>query len=193
MPRNRSGFTLIELLVVITLISISITLATPSWRKVGSKRGITNVTEQVASFLSVAQSEAQKRNQPVSLSFNRAANQTWCIGTTLGDTACDCTESDVRSTSYCAIDGIPSHIQASDFSQLNLVEASDTQPGSGDSGITFDPIRGILQPAGDKLQFTFQSIDGYFQLRLQINPAGLLSICSPDDSTKVGGYTRCTT
>jgi type IV fimbrial biogenesis protein FimT len=191
MPRNRSGFTLIELLVVITLISICITLATPSWKKVGQKRQITNVTEQVASFLAVAQSEAQKRNQPVSLSFNRSGTRDWCVGAVLGANACDCTETDTGSAQYCVIDGNPSNMQASEFDSLNLIAATDTQPGSGDSGITFDPVRGILQPAGDSLQFIFESSEGHFRLRLQVNPAGLLSICSPDSSKIVGGYSTC--
>ena len=192
MLRNKSGFTLIELLVVITLISISITLAAPSWDKVSQKRRITNVTEQVAAFLAVAQSEAQKRNQPVSLSFNRSGNQSWCVGAVVGVDGCDCTETDTNSAQYCAIDGNPSNIQASAFQFSNLIEATDTQPGGGNSYITFDPIRGILQPAGDKLQFTFESSGGNFQLRLLINPTGLLSICSPDNNKKVGGYNTCT-
>lgn len=185
------GFTLIELLVVITLIGISLTLAVPSWEQVSQKRRLTNVTEQVAAFLSTAQSEAQKRNQPVSLSFNRSGNQNWCIGTSLGTTACDCTETDPAAERFCAVDGNPSHIQATGFRFSKLLAATDGQPDGGDSKVTFDPIRGILQPAGDKLQFTFESSGGYFQLKLALSPTGLLSICHPDSIRKVGGYKAC--
>ena len=192
MLRNKSGFTLIELLVVVTLIGVSITLATPSWDRVSEKRRITNVAEQVAAFMVVAQSEAQKRNRPVSLSFNRSSNQSWCVGAVLGVDGCDCRETDTGSAQYCAIDANPYNIQASDFQFLNLTEATDTQPGSGNASITFDPVRGILQPTGDKLQFTFESTNGHFQLRLQVNPTGMLSICSSDADKKVGGYITCT-
>ena len=120
----------------------------PSWDKVTQKRRITNVTEQVAAFLAIAQSEAQKRNLPVSLSFDRSGNQSWCVGTSFGTDACDCTETDVTSAQYCAIDGIQSR-PVEDFQFINLVEAIDTQPAGGSSHVTFDPIRGILQPAGD--------------------------------------------
>ncbi len=75
MSRKYSGFTLIELVVVITIIGLAITLATPSWDVVSQKRKLTNATEQVASLLVVAQSEAQKRNQAVSLAFSRSGNQ----------------------------------------------------------------------------------------------------------------------
>ena len=191
MFRNRLGFTLIELLVVITLIGISLTLAVPSWEQVSQKRRVTNATEQVAAFLSVAQSEAQKRNQPVSLSYNHSGDQNWCIGIVLGEGACDCTETNPGSAQYCAIDGAPSLVKAGTFQFLNLIEATDTQPAGGDSPITFDPIRGILQPAGDKLQFTFESSGGYYQLRLVVSPTGLLTICNSGDDQVVGGYAQC--
>jgi prepilin-type N-terminal cleavage/methylation domain-containing protein len=189
---NRSGFTLIELLVVVTLVSISLTLATPSWERVSQKRSITNVAEQVAAFMVVAQSEAQKRNQAVSLSFDRSGNQSWCVGAVLGVNGCDCTETDTDSAQYCSIDGNPSVVQASSFQFLNLLEAVDSQPSTGNGYVTFDPIRGILQPAGDSLQFTFESASGDFQLRVLINPTGMLFICSPDGDKKVSGYKPCT-
>ena len=191
MLRNKLGFTLIELLVVITLIGISVTLAVPSWEQVSQKRRLTNATEQVASLLAIAQSEAQKRNQPVSLAFNRSGDQNWCVGAVTGSNGCDCTETDTGSAQYCAIDGTPYRIEASTFHSLNLIEATDTQPGDGDSFVTFDPVRGILQPAGDRLQFTFESTDGYFQLRLVISPTGLVTICNSDGNRVIGGYATC--
>ena len=194
MLRNKSGFTLIELLVVFTVIGISITLAVPSWEQVSQKRRLTNATEQVASFLAVAQSTAQKRNQEVSLAFNRSGNQNWCVGAAGGSAGCDCTVTDTTSSQYCAVDGAPFIIESSSFQALNLLEAIDTQPGEGDAQITFDPVRGILQPTGDKLQFTFESSGGYYQLRVVIGPTGLLTICnSGDDTRTVGGYSTCLT
>jgi len=129
---HKSGFTLIELLVVIAVIGISVSLAVPSWGLVSQKRSLTNAAEQVAAFLATAQTEAQKRNQEVSLAFT-----------------------------------------------------------SGDSFITFDPVRGILQPVGDKLQLTFESTGGHYQLRLSISPTGLMKICNPTDTKTVGGYAAC--
>lgn len=193
MSQNDSGFTLIELIIVLTIISLAITLATPSWEMVSQKRRLTNATEQVAALLVVAQSEAQKRNQPVSLAFNRTGDQSWCLGAVLSPTGCDCDVTDTGSAQYCTIDGTPSRIEAESFGSLNLLEAIDTKPGSGDSFITFDPVRGILQPAGDKLQLTFEATGGYYQLRLVIGPTGLLRICSPDADKAVAGYTACAT
>jgi len=193
MIQNKLGFTLIELLVVMTVIGVSVSLAVPSWEQVSQKRRLTNATEQVASFLAVAQSAAQKRNQAVSLAFNRTGNQDWCVGAVAGSSGCDCTETDTTSTEFCAVDGAPYIIESSSFQFLKLTEADDTQPGEGDSHVTFDPVRGILQPSGDRLQFTFESSGGYYQLRLVVSPTGLLTICNSGDDQTVGGYAKCVT
>jgi len=188
---HKSGFTLIELLVVIAVIGISVSLAVPSWGLVSQKRSLTNAAEQVAAFLATAQTEAQKRNQEVSLAFSRTGNQNWCVGKSVGPTGCDCTETDSASAQYCTIDGTLSSLGSASLKSLNLIEADDTQPSSGDSFITFDPVRGILQPVGDKLQLTFESTGGHYQLRLSISPTGLMKICNPTDTKTVGGYAAC--
>jgi prepilin-type N-terminal cleavage/methylation domain-containing protein len=191
MFQKRSGFTLIELLVVIAVIGISVTLAVPSWQQVSQKRNLTSAAEQVAALMSFAQTEAQKRNRTISLAFNRTDNLDWCVGSTLGSSGCNCDQTDSQSSGFCTIDGSPSSVGAAAFKFLKLVEASDSQPVGGDSIITFDPLRGILQPAGDMLQFTFESANGDFQLRLLISPTGLMRICNPDSDKQVGGYKSC--
>jgi len=193
MIQNKSGFTLIELLVVIAVIGITVTLAVPSWEQVSQKRNLTNATEQIAAVMAVAQTEAQKRNQSISLAFSRSDDQSWCVGAVLGPNGCDCRETNPTSEQFCTVDGTPSSVGAATFKSLNLIEAMDTQPGDGDSFITFDPVRGILQPTGDKLQFTFESTNGHFQLRLNISPTGLLKVCNPHTDKQVGGYKTCLT
>lgn len=191
MRKNISAFTLIELLVVITILGISITLAIPSWDRVGQKRLLTTAVEQVAATLAVAQTEAQKRGQAVSLAFNRADSRNWCVGATVGPDGCDCTETDPASVQYCTLEGTPTSIGNADFRAVDLIEASDTQPTGGNSYITFDPVRGILQPNGDRLQMTFASSGGQFQLRVSVSPTGLLKICNPVSDRKVAGYPSC--
>jgi len=190
--RNKfSGFTLIELLVVITILGISITLALPSWDRVGQKRLLTNAVEQVTASLAVAQTEAQKRSQAVSLAYSRTDSQNWCVGASIGASGCDCTETDPASAQYCTLDGTPASIGNATLRAVNLIEASDSQPMGGNSFITFDPVRGILDPNGDRLQLTFESAGGQFQLRVLVSPTGLLKICNPVSGRKVAGYPSC--
>jgi len=191
MRKNASGFTLLELMVVITILGISITLAIPSWDRVSQKRLLTGAVEQVTATLAIAQTEAQKRSQAVSLAFNRTDDQNWCVGASVGPNGCDCTETDSGSGQYCTIDGTPASIGNAAFKAVNLIEATDSQPSGGNSFITFDPVRGILQPNGDRLQLTFESSGGKFQLRVLVSPTGLLKICNPDGNKKVSGYPSC--
>ena len=188
MYRKNSGFTLIELIVVMTVLAIAITLATPTWEQVSQKRKLTNATEQVAALLVVAQSEAQKRNEAVSLTFDRDGSQQWCVAAVLSEEGCDCMETDTSSDQFCTIDGTANSIEASVFPSLKMIAAIDT---TGDSLITFDPVRGILNPLGDGLQLTFESSRGYYRLKLTIGPTGLLSICNPVVSKAVSGYPAC--
>ncbi|MDH3902741.1 MAG: GspH/FimT family protein, partial [Xanthomonadales bacterium] len=145
----------------------------------------------VAALMSFAQTEAQKRNRTISLAFNRTNNLEWCVGATLGASGCDCSEVNPESVGFCTIDGTPSSVGSASFKFLSLIEATDRQPDGGNSFITFDPLRGILQPPGDMLQFTFESTNGDFQLSLIISPTGLFRICNPDSEKLVGGYRTC--
>jgi len=191
MRKKLSGFTLIELLVVITILGISITLALPSWARVGQKRLLTNAVEQVTASLAVAQTEAQKRSQTVSLAYSRTDSQNWCVGASIGASGCDCTETDPASAQYCTLDGTPTSIGNATLRAVNLIEATDSQPIGGNSYITFDPVRGILEPTGDRLLLTFESAGGQFQLRVLVSPTGLLKICNPVSGRKVPGYPSC--
>lgn len=191
MLKNTSGFTLIELLVVMAILGISIALATPSWDRVGQKRLLTNAAETIAATLAVAQTEAQKRNQAVSLAYSRSDDQNWCVGAVIGASGCDCVETNPASEQYCTVDGTPASVGSASLRAVNLIEATDSQPVGGDSYITFDPVRGILQPIGDRVQLTFESSGGLFQLRVFISPTGLLKICNPDGNKNVGGYPSC--
>lgn len=67
--RKASGFTLIELMVTLAILAILLMLATPSfteWRRDAQLRAIAN---NLVNSLSIARSEALKRNQPVRLAF----------------------------------------------------------------------------------------------------------------------------
>jgi prepilin-type N-terminal cleavage/methylation domain-containing protein len=191
MPARTRGFTLMELIVVISVIGVALIMAVPSWDNASQKRLVTNGTEQVTSLLSIAQSEAIARNQAVSISFNRVSGTQWCVGATAGTGGCDCTESDDEAAAFCQLDGVAQRIGSADLPGMILQGAGDRLPGSGDGMVVFDTVRGILQPAGDGLQFTFDSLGDKYRLRVQLGPTGLIWVCSPDASRFVPGYGDC--
>lgn len=187
---NR-GFTLVEIAVVLAIAGIALSLALPSWQGVTDRHRLTSETEQVSALLVTAQSEAIKRNRAVSISFTRNAATDWCVGAVLGDTGCDCTVTDAGDGDFCRIDEAPHRTTAAFLNDLSLVSASDQQPPGGDARVVFDPVRGILDPPGDMLQFDFESHSGNYRLRVRIGPTGMLRLCTPAGYEKMGAYPEC--
>jgi prepilin-type N-terminal cleavage/methylation domain-containing protein len=89
-----NGFTLIELMIVLVIVAIGVALALPTWGTIVEKRRLTFAMEEVASLLNFAQTEAIKRNEEVTVSWNSQGghNRNWCIGITLNDDPCVCTQ-----------------------------------------------------------------------------------------------------
>lgn len=185
------GFTLVELMVVLAIIGIALVLSMPSWDSSVNKRRVTAAGEQLASSLSIAQTESIKRNQPFSVSFTRNSAVDWCVGSALGDAGCDCEETDPLAAAYCAIDGAPARWTNDDFPLVQMLLAEDQLPGSGDARIVFDPVRGILEPVGDRLSLRLLSGNGEFALEVRVAPTGLLRICNPDTDLATPGFSSC--
>ena len=66
---NNKGFTLIELMIAIAVLAIVTSLALPSYRTIIEKRQVTSGAEQFRAFMSSAQFESVRRNQPVAVNF----------------------------------------------------------------------------------------------------------------------------
>ena len=65
LKRANRGFTLIELMVVVVIVAIGVSLALPVFDDISQRRQVTSQAEQLAAFISQAQSEAVKQNQPI--------------------------------------------------------------------------------------------------------------------------------
>lgn len=183
---RNAGFTLIELMISLLLLAVAAALSLPSYRDMIEKRQLTHGAEQIMAFVNSAQLEATRQNDFVTISWSRTADNNWCFGTTLGEDACDCTETVPTESDFCAINAVPSVI-----SNLNVGSRDLLKSISGDLAYTFDPIRGIFDDFGANLQVEMSSDSQSYALNLVVNRAGNAFICSKDEAHKVPGYGIC--
>lgn len=207
MVQGYRGFTLTELIVTIGIVSISVALALPSFNAGIEKREITSAAEEIVSFITFVQTEAIKRNQFATVSWYSPGghNRNWCIGATMGATACNCRQTSSDQADFCEIEGAPMRLFQSTFVDVDdefLHTNRNLQTGT----ITFDPIRGVMtnvssalatELAADDYLFYLHSNSGSgssrnYELEIRVNLTGRMNICT-DDGRKmlIGGYPEC--
>ena len=184
--RRHRGFTLVELMMSIVLVAIGTALALPSYREMVEKRQLTNGAEQLASFVNTAQGISSRTNQVVTVSYSRSHHDEWCIGAVIGDTACDCTETDSSANDYCAIDGQEFVLDNTATNDMEFLHSL-----TGDGAYAFDPIRGLFLDLDDSLTMEMHSDSRDYKLNLIVNNTGRVILCSDDSSHSVPGYDVC--
>ena len=181
-----SGFTILELVIVMVIVAIGVALAVPTFRSVSEKRQLTNAAESIASFMSFAQSAAVKYNQDVTVNIQHTDFDTWCVGATLGATACDCGEDNVAAATFCDINGVPRRIEHADVISNPTYELMLAMNINGtattDSNFIFDPVRGTLLNL-ETINIRMHTNTGTgtskeYQLEVDVLPTGRGSICT---------------
>jgi type IV fimbrial biogenesis protein FimT len=189
--RQSPGFTIIELVIVVVIIAIGVALAVPSFRSIIEKRQLTSATEEIAGFMRFAKSEAIKRNDEVIVNMRHSDNKTWCIGATLGMTACDCRPPDdggpnLGDADFCDIEDVAYQMDQADvvsnpdYELMQGMEINDLETPNG--SFSFDPVRGTLsalQPINFQLH-TSTETDGTREYQLEVNvlATGRVQICT---------------
>ena len=205
---NR-GFTLIELVIVMVIVAIGVALAVPSWTSLIEKRRLVSATEAVESFMNIAQSEAVKRNQEVTVSWisTVADRGNFCLGFSAPpQTApCDCNETIDTEDDFCSVGSVPYRLTKVDFVDLdyNFIRML---PTTGDFG--FDPVRGIVVNTSDSANeelsdivddenylFLLRSDAGddvtrLFELQMRLNRTGRFKTCY-DGKMAIGAFPEC--
>jgi len=187
--RQASGFTLIELVIVMVIVAIGVALAVPSFRAIIEKRQLTAATEDIAAFIKYAHSESIKRNDDVIVNIRHTNSTTWCIGATLGRTACNCYETNATAATFCEIADVPQRIVQADvisnanYQLMHIMRVNDT--ATANASFSFDPIRGTLLDLETILIKTHtHTMEGSdestrdYKLVVQVSPTGHVAICN---------------
>ena len=117
--KKTAGFTLIEMLIVLAILAIIATLTAPSLGLIAKKNAIRSVAERIKSDLQWARTEAIKRSQNLTVSYNQAGG---CYGistqplTSPITADCSCTGCDLK-----IIDALRDHNNL-EFSALTFTE-----------------------------------------------------------------------
>jgi type IV fimbrial biogenesis protein FimT len=192
-PRKR-GFTLIELIVVVVVIAVLLTLALPSMADLLERRRLIGAAESVYGHLQFARTEAIKRSRDMSF-VTGTGNGTWCHG--VSDLqGCNCTLTaniepgeGVAAESACTV--IAADLEervlrtrlGTDFRGITL----DSTPAAAIDEVRFNFVRGtVTEGLTNGLGTVTLNSPRGFQLQVQVNTVGRVSICSPNNS--VGGY-----
>jgi type IV fimbrial biogenesis protein FimT len=203
-PRlTNQGFTIIELVIVVVIVAIGVALAVPSYQNVIQKRRVTSAAEQIAAFISLAQSEAIKRNEVVVVSVKRESDgDVWCVGAMIKTVVdhCDCESNSPNDGDYCdfEVDGVgaPKLISEAGFQSFIMSDSAVAGTPNNDFNFNFDPIRGTkVDDSGnfdsDIHSITLISSNTNYSLRVGMSVTGRVRVCNPDSTKKVPGFKDC--
>lgn len=165
--RRERGFTLNELLVVIGIVAILASLAVPSYQWATDKYRLKGAADTLRGDLQYARVQAISNNQSVYVSII-ATGSAWCYGMNVGS-PCTCT-----TPNNCTL----KQVSSNDYTGITLASNFASNP-------TFDPVRGVVTPAGNAV---FQSNLGK-QTQVNLSLIGKIGVCDP--AATGSGYPTC--
>jgi len=168
---NEKGMTLIEVLMVIVIIAVLASLAIPSFQRMIERQQIRQAVESLKADTQLARISAIKQSANVILARNTGAAGAWCYGA--ATVTCDCTETVTTEADYCSIYRV-------DGGQYNA-----TSFDSVGANTTFSFRRGTAD-ANDTCISTAN-----FTLKVSVNNAGKVNICSDSTAPVDGYYDNC--
>jgi type IV fimbrial biogenesis protein FimT len=165
--KREHGFTLNELLIVVGIVAVLSSLAVPSYQWAFDKYRLRGVADTLRGDLHFARVQAISSNQKVYVNFSTGSS--WCYGMNIGS---NCTCSTANS---CTL----KQVNSTDYTGVTLATASFV------SSPIFDPVRGIVAPAGNAV---FQSGLGK-QAQVNLSLIGKVGVCDPSGASS--GYPSC--
>lgn len=169
-----NGFTMTELLIVVGIVAVLAALAVPSFQGAIDKYRLKSAADTLRGDLQYARTQSITNNQYVSVNFNEGTP--WCYGmiaSSAPSPTCDCTTANSCSLKQVSSTDYPGNL---------------TLAISGVAAVpTFEPVRGVVTPAGDVI---LQSALGK-QAEVTLSLLGKVGVCTPSASTGTAGYRPC--
>jgi len=163
---DQQGVTLTETLVVVTIISLLLGFAAPSYQGMIERNRLRQVAESFKSDLQYARTEALKRSESIVVSRQAGNDGAWCYGLavrTASKTHCACAETNPAANNFCEI----KRIMGNNFAQTNMEAATI-------SSNTFNALRGTTNAGGA----TFST--RHYAVRVVFGDVGRVRLCIPD-------------
>jgi len=173
--RLQRGVTMIESLIVLTIATVSLGAALPSFEQARQRRHFDGIAAQLETDIFLARSEAVTRNRSMRISFKAD-----------DDGSCYVVHSGPADACSCSADGA-ARCEPGQFAvrSVRLAAAGAVQLQSNVPSILFDAVRGTSTPTGT-IRLVGQDRRA---VHVVVNIMGRVRSCSPGGS--VPGYKVC--
>lgn len=162
----QMGVTLLELLITLTVSAILLSIAIPAYNNFITQKRLRTASEELYSYIKMAQTLSLSKEITVYLSFNPIA--TWCYG--LSDLGpCDCTVAN-----NCTVNGVQTIVNSANYSGPAIpLTITGFSGASSNPYIQFDGKRGTIVAAG-----TVSLSQAGLSISVLANTMGLVTRCS---------------
>ncbi|MDF2182330.1 GspH/FimT family pseudopilin [Neptuniibacter sp. CAU 1671] len=174
--KSQTGFTFIELIITVVVLLIVIAVGMPSLFQSIDNQRVSGAAQAFLSDVQYARAESIKQNTPVYLAMD---DTEWCYG--LDDTSSASCICGGASVAGCTLGGVTYTVDSSRFPGVSMSASLATG-----STITFDPVRGTMNPIGTVY---FSSDAGGMTLNVVLSRLGRAKICATKGSS--WGYDAC--
>jgi type IV fimbrial biogenesis protein FimT len=185
---SHRGFTLIELMVTLTVITVLLLIAVPSFESFRQRAAVRGATARVFATWQQARMEAAKRNTYVKFGALTSGTD-YCVGastqglvagavptaSTVGVAACDCFETDTTDPDYCDVARFPI-----DQAEWNRVRFTGTPSLGQNNGFAIiEPKNTMLTDFTDGGAVSLAGPTGRrnYRLNLRVDGLGRALVC----------------
>ncbi len=169
-----SGFTLIELLLALTVASLLLAVALPSYQSLRQEQMVRAATQAIYTDVMLLKSEAVKRNQTLNLLLFNSGTSNWCYRVHIDGSCNSCADA------CSSIEGRKG-VNASEFPGITLV-ASYSETATNIRPLNISPRRGTLTAGNIAIS------SGSYAMRVVTNNVGRVRTCAVSN---VSGVPTC--